>query len=187
VEAVALFSGIGIAMEVPEEVNDRLTGRRIFKRRNNMMSVLPLLRPEHRDEALCPLVTVAVLGLVVGGGMGFVLGRLLCGLTEDGATQTGWAHLSLAARWGLVWGLGLAAAATIAAYRAAVLDADLSSRSRSAHRALPLSHDEHFLPMPAPAALGSGLSAHTTASLPGDLEAVRKRLKPHNESVEKPL
>jgi hypothetical protein len=129
-----------------------------------MMSVSPHLRLEQREEVLCPVVTVAVLGLVVGGGMEFVLDWLLCGLTEDRATQTGSAHPSSAAGWGLA----LVAAATIAAYRAAVLDADRSSRSRSAHRALPLSHDEHFRLMPAPAALGNGLSPYiTTRPSPG--------------------
>jgi hypothetical protein len=128
-----------------------------------MIPVLPHPRPEQRDEVLCPVVTIAVLGLVVGGGMGFVLGWLLCGLTEDGATQTGWAHLSFAAGWGLVWGLALAAAATIAAYGAAVLDADLPRRGRSAHRSPPFLHDEDFRPMPAPPPLRSGLAAHISA------------------------
>jgi hypothetical protein len=35
VDAVAFCAGMGIAREAPEEIDGRLTGRRIFQRRNN--------------------------------------------------------------------------------------------------------------------------------------------------------
>jgi hypothetical protein len=111
-----------------------------------MMPQLSTPCKEPRGDTLRPVLIVAVLGLTMGGAMGFGIGWWLGALTPDGSVPSQGMELRSAAWCGLIWALAISVTAALTAYKATVLDAALRRRPWSPRLPSALSLAEHFRP-----------------------------------------